>query len=119
RLRLRLERGEAARVAGVRDGIDAGEVDPAAVGPQQPDDLRHERRLAGAVVAEEADHLPGADPEVHVVVGEDGPEASGHALDGQDLLHGAPPVVGLMPVGDQRYPKTSGIPIPAVAQWYD
>ena len=63
-LRLRLERAGLAGEARVGDRIAAVDPDRPGVGLEQPDDLVDERRLAGAVVAEQAEHLPGVDRQV-------------------------------------------------------
>jgi hypothetical protein len=51
--RLRLDGAGAAGVAGVGHDVAATDQDPARIRPQEPNDLVDERRLPGAVVAEE------------------------------------------------------------------
>src|SRR5690606_27990420 len=87
-LRLRLERDVPARGGGVGDGVGAAHPDGAGVGPEQADHLGDERGLPGAVVAEQADDLAGADAQVDVVVGHHRAEAAGEARDVEDVGHG-------------------------------
>ena len=55
-----------------------------AVRPVQPVEHVHQRRLAGAVAAEEAVHLAGADGQVDAVQGHDGAEGLPDPLHGQE-----------------------------------
>ncbi len=70
-----------------RDGVGgtpevhglAVEEDLALVGPVQPEQDVHERRLAGAVLPEQGVDLSALDGEVHVLVGDDAREPLGDA----------------------------------------
>ena len=70
----------------------AVDEDRAGVGPRQPVEDPHQRRLAGAVLAEQRVHLAARDGEVDAVVGDELAEALGDAaqLDGGRV---APPAV--------------------------
>jgi hypothetical protein len=63
-LRLGLDGADLAREGRVGDHVMAVDRDRPGIGSQQPHDLVDERRLAGAVVAEEAVDLAGVDGEV-------------------------------------------------------
>jgi hypothetical protein len=67
---LGLDRARFPGERGVGDDVAAGEGDRPGVRQQQPDDLVDERRLAGAVVAEQPVHLARVDGEIDAVVGE-------------------------------------------------
>src|SRR5690606_6064906 len=84
----------------VGEGIDRpGEADALAaehhlalVGVMDPRDALDQRRLAGAVVAEEGDHLAGVNLPAHVVDRGQPAEALGEVADGEDGFgHGPHP----------------------------
>ena len=61
---LRQVRNEIGDDAGLRDDVMAEQFDAAGVGPQQPDELPHQARLARAIGAEQPEDLAAADLEV-------------------------------------------------------
>jgi hypothetical protein len=88
KLRLRLKRAHAPRIARIGDRVATGDQDRAGIREEQPDDLVDQRRLAGAVVAEQPQYLPGVGREGDLVVGAGGgsppetrPVRLGHTLD--------------------------------------
>ena len=71
--------------AGEADGL-AVQADLALVGGVDAGDALDQRRLAGAVVAEEAHHLAGVDVEAERADGGEAAEALGDVADGEDRL---------------------------------
>src|SRR5690606_18629378 len=76
-----LRRRAEADAAGGVPRVAAEQPDGAGVGAAQAGDEAQERRLPGAVGAEEPDELAVPHGQVDVVQGDGGPEGAGHALD--------------------------------------
>ena len=75
-------------VDGLEHDLLAADEDPAGVGLVEAADDLDQGRLAGAVVADEAEHLAPAQAQVDVGQGGDPAEALGHVLDPEGLAVG-------------------------------
>ena len=86
--------GRLAVADGDRIAVDA---DLAAVGLIEAVEDRHQRRLAGAVLADDAVDRALGDGQIDILVGVDRPEAlvDAHEFDGRRLAHNAAPETGL------------------------
>ena len=93
-VRLRLDAYEPPGKLRLGHDVDAADGDRARVRSIQPDDLIDERRLAGAVVAEDSDHLAGfhvhRDSVVRPNQARAGAKALVQVLDGENLVHRVP-----------------------------
>src|SRR5690349_5800771 len=95
-------------LGGQPDEIPAAEGDPAA-GPHHPADRPQRRRLAGAVRAEQRDHLALADGEVDPVQRADLPVRGGEVLDLEQRGHAGVPRYAASTAGSSR--TCAGVPV--------
>src|SRR5690625_4978283 len=109
---------EPAGTGRLRDRIDLSDTDRPRVGFEQPNDLRHQRGLARAVMAEEAHHLARRDRQIDGIVGDHAGEAFRHTLNLECWAcmgtHPRPPRLFLVGRCGTLRVDTQGIPIPTV-----
>src|SRR5699024_6718757 len=99
--------------SGTAHGVDAADPDGPGIRAQEPDELRDEGRLAGAVVTEQADDLARSDAESDRIVGGDRTEAAGQVGDAQDVVHD-PPIPSVCEY--RQYWHASGTSIPRASR---